>query len=150
MTMNLQAATSDIPSPWIDRVGIWTSTLCVIHCLFTPIVLSFSAVLAHFLPSEERVHRTLAVSIALIGALALVRGFRAHGRVSALWLMAGGLLAICSAAWRGDDLPHHWMEVAITFVGSALMISAHRLNHTFCRECVCSKDGCRQKAAVQG
>jgi hypothetical protein len=28
--------------------------------------------------------------------------------------------------------------VAITLCGSALMIAAHRLNHTFCRSCECS------------
>ena len=36
----------------VDQLGIWTSTLCVIHCLVTPIVLSISAVSAQFLPSE--------------------------------------------------------------------------------------------------
>jgi hypothetical protein len=38
----------------VDRIGVWTSTLCVIHCLLIPVVLSLSAVSAHFLPSEER------------------------------------------------------------------------------------------------
>jgi hypothetical protein len=37
----------------VDRIGVWTSTLCVVHCLLTPVVLSPSAVSAHFLPSEE-------------------------------------------------------------------------------------------------
>jgi HEPN domain-containing protein len=32
----------------VDQIGIWTSTLCVIHCLLTTEVLSLSAVPAHF------------------------------------------------------------------------------------------------------
>jgi hypothetical protein len=52
----------------VDQIGVWTSTLCVVHCLLTPVVLSLSAVSAHFLPSEERTHRTLAVAIAALGA----------------------------------------------------------------------------------
>jgi hypothetical protein len=121
-----------------DRIGIWTSTLCVVHCLFTPILLSISTVLAHFLPSEEVVNRSLAVAIAAIGAVALLRGFRRHRRARVLSFSGVGLTFIFSAAWWADSLPHHWMNVTITFVGSALMITAHRLNHTFCRGCSCA------------
>ena len=132
------ASSLKIPSAWADKVGTWTSVACVLHCLFTPALLSFSVVLAHSLPSEEKVHRTLAVIIAAIGALALVRGFRAHGRTRILVLMAVGLTLIFAGAWWGDSLPRHWMEVLITFTGSVFMISAHRLNHTFCGQCRCA------------
>lgn len=43
-----------------DRLGIVALTLCFVHCILTPVVLSFSAVWAHYLPSEEKVHRMLA------------------------------------------------------------------------------------------
>ena len=51
-------------------------TPCVIHCLLTPVVLSISSVSAHFLPSEERTHRALAVAIAALGAIALLKRCR--------------------------------------------------------------------------
>jgi MerC mercury resistance protein len=121
-------------------MGVWTSALCVVHCLLTPVLISFSAVLAHFLPAEERVHRSLAVLVALFGTIALLIGFRKHRRVRILFLMIGGLGFISGSAWFGDRLPSHAYEVAITMVGSGLMISAHRLNHTFCRSCECSSD----------
>lgn len=57
-----------------DQIGIWASGLCMVHCILTPVVLSISAVSAHFIPSEERTHRTLALLIALVGAIALVKG----------------------------------------------------------------------------
>ena len=123
---------------WADKLGVWTSTLCVVHCLLTPFLLSFSAVLAHFLPAEESVHRSLALLVALFGATALLLGFRKHGRAKVLVLMFAGLSCIAEAAWFGDKLPSHSVEVAITFCGSALMITAHRLNHTFCRSCECA------------
>jgi hypothetical protein len=56
-----------------DSVGIWASIRCLIHCLLTPVVLSLSAVSVHFLPSEERTHRILAVAIAMLGAISLER-----------------------------------------------------------------------------
>jgi phage terminase large subunit-like protein len=123
---------------WADRLGVWTSSLCVIHCILTPVLISSSAVLAHFLPAEERVHRSLALLVALFGAIALLFGFRKHGRRRILILMSAGLSCIAAAAWFGDKLPSHVYEVAITMVGSTLMITAHRLNHTFCRSCECS------------
>jgi hypothetical protein len=111
----------------------------VVHCLLTPVLLSMSAVFAHFLPSEERTHRTLAVVVSLAGCMALVRGYRNHRRVLIPSLMAGGLACIFFGAFGGNLLASHWLEVGITFVGSGLMIAAHRLNHTFCQRCECSK-----------
>ena len=139
MKLQIEIANKPAPAIWADRMGIWASALCIVHCLLTPILLSMSAVFAHFLPSEERTHRSLAVFIAFVGAIALVRGFRAHRRIRVIGLMATGLACIFFAAYLGDRLPAHWAEVAITFLGSILMISAHRLNHTFCKDCACTR-----------
>jgi len=138
MCSRLEPAIENAPSVWADRIGVWTSAMCVVHCLLTPVLLSMSVALAHFLPSEERVHRSLALFLALVGTIALVRGFRRHRRVQVLVLMAFGLASIFFGAYAGDRLPGHWAEVAVTTLGSLMMIAAHRLNHTFCRDCSCS------------
>jgi hypothetical protein len=122
----------------VDQIGVWTSTLCVIHCLLTPVLLSLSVVSAHFLPSEERTHRTLAVAIAVLGAIALVKGYRNHRSSRVLLLMIAGLAFIFGGAFWGDHLPSHGVEVLVTLIGSGFMIAAHRTNHTFCRDCGCS------------
>jgi uncharacterized membrane protein YfcA len=118
-----------------DSLGIVTSALCVVHCIVTPVLLSISAVFAHLIPGEERTHRILAICIAALGAIALIQGFRTHGRRRILVLMALGLACIFCGAFFGDRLPGHAYEVAITLTGSLLMITAHRMNHTFCRDC---------------
>ncbi|WP_263408210.1 MerC domain-containing protein [Terriglobus tenax] len=123
---------------WPDRLGIWASALCVVHCLLTPVLLSASAVFAHFLPSEEGFHRVFAVLVAALGTIALIRGYRQHRQPSIIGLMLAGFACITCGAWFGDSLPGHWTEVAITMCGSALMITAHRRNHTFCKDCSCS------------
>jgi hypothetical protein len=138
MTCSPEKVNQSNPALWPDRMGVWTSALCIIHCLLMPVLLSMSAVFVHFLPSEERVHRSLALAIAAIGAIALIRGIRIHRRLCVLYLMAAGLACIFFAAFQGDRLPGHWMEVTITFAGSILMIAAHRLNHTFCNDCACA------------
>ena len=124
-----------------DRVGIVVSAACFVHCILTPIVLSVSAVSAHYLPSEERVHRTLAVSVAVIGGFAIITGYRKHRRSRVLLLISCGLLLIFGGAYWGDRLPSHSSEVIVTMMGSCLMISAHLINHTFCKNCDCCNEG---------
>jgi uncharacterized membrane protein YfcA len=106
-----------------------------VHCLLTPVLLSYSAVMAHLLPTEEKTHRFLAVGVAALGGIALVQGFRTHGRRRILVLMALGLACIFFGAFYGDRLPSHAYEVLVTMAGSSLMITAHRMNHTFCKDC---------------
>ncbi len=125
---------------WADRLGTWASVLCVVHCLVMPMLLSVSTVFAHLLPGEEGTHRTLAVCVACLGALALVGGFRRHHRWRVVLLLMTGLCCIVYAAWFGDRLPSHVWEVGITSLGSLLMIAAHRVNHTFCGTCACASD----------
>ena len=131
----LMSTTSRVSAFSADKLGIWASTLCVVHCIVTPVLLSVSAAFAHFIPGEEKTHRTLAVRVAALGAIALVKGFRTHGRRRILGLMALGLGFIFGGAFYGDRLPSHGYEVAVTMTGSALMIWAHRMNHTFCSDC---------------
>jgi uncharacterized membrane protein YfcA len=118
-----------------DRLGIIASALCFVHCILTPVALSLSAVWAHYLPSEERFHRILAVMVVAIGCFAIVNGYRTHHRLRVLFLMSGGLLFIFVGAYLGDRLPSHIAEVAATMAGSSLMITAHLINHTFCKNC---------------
>ena len=47
-----------------DAIGVGASTLCLIHCVLTPIGLSFAPVLSEFLPGDSTVHR---VGIVLLG-----------------------------------------------------------------------------------
>jgi uncharacterized membrane protein YfcA len=119
----------------MDRVGMVASAACFVHCLLTPIVLSLMSVYAHLLPSEEHIHRVLAVFVAVVGAMSLLLGYKRHRRRSVLVLMAAGLLAIFAGAFYGDRLHSHWAEVLVTLSGSVCLISAHRRNHTFCRSC---------------
>jgi hypothetical protein len=122
-----------------ERLGIWASTLCILHCIVAPVVLSLSVVSAHFLPSEEWTHRTFALVIAMLGVLALIKGFRIHRRIRVLIFMSVGLTSIFAGSYWGDRLPSHGAEIFVMFAGSCFMIVAHRLNHTFCNDCKCSR-----------
>jgi hypothetical protein len=119
----------------IDRIGVVTSALCFIHCVATPVALSLSAVSSHFIPSEEHTHRLLAVFVTIVGTAAIGFGYRRRKRKRVLGAASLGLSLICSGAYFGDLLPSHRSEVAVTLAGSCCMIFAHRVNHTFCKDC---------------
>ncbi|HEY7302470.1 MAG TPA: MerC domain-containing protein [Bryobacteraceae bacterium] len=118
-----------------DRLGIIASVLCFIHCVFTPLAVSLLAVGAHYLPTEEKIHRVLAIFVATLGGLAIFFGYRRHRRSRVVVLMSGGLFLIFAGAYFGNRLPSHLAEVAVTMAGGCFMISGHFLNHTFCRNC---------------
>lgn len=118
-----------------DRAGMATSALCFVHCVAAPVVLSLSAVSSHFIPSEEHTHRLLAVFVTILGAAAIGLGYRRHRRKRVLGATLFGLVLICSSAYFGDLLPSHRSEVLVTLAGSICMIIAHRMNHTFCKNC---------------
>jgi peptidoglycan/LPS O-acetylase OafA/YrhL len=119
----------------LDRAGMVASAICFIHCVATPVLLSLAAVSSHFVPSEEHTHRVLAVFVTIIGAAAIGFGYRRHQRKRVLGAALLGLVLICCGAYFGDSLPSHRSEVAVTLAGSCCMIFAHRMNHTFCRNC---------------
>jgi hypothetical protein len=64
--------------------------------------------------------------------IALIRGFRLHGRIWFFGLLASGLLCIFAGIYVGELHSSHGWEVAVTVFGSNMTIPAHRCNHTFC------------------
>jgi peptidoglycan/LPS O-acetylase OafA/YrhL len=129
------AQVKELSAEYLDRAGMFASALCFVHCVATPVVLSLSAVSSHFIPSEEHTHRVLAVFVTIIGAAAIGFGYRRHKRRRVLVAALLGLALICGGAYFGDLLPSHRCEVAVTLAGSICMIFAHRMNHTFCKNC---------------
>jgi hypothetical protein len=65
---------NSFPQVTWDAIGIGASLLCAVHCLLLPFMLAFAPALAHFLPGDEAVHRTLACSLAAVGLVAFRAG----------------------------------------------------------------------------
>lgn len=132
------APTSFARVSW-DAIGMGASSLCAIHCVLFPIVLAFAPTLAHFVPGDEVVHRTLAYLLAAVGLVAFWGGYKVHRRKVVLLLLAVGISCVTVGAYADSLLPTHTWEVLITVSGSFFLIVAHYMNRTLCRSCrVCS------------
>jgi membrane-bound ClpP family serine protease len=125
-------------SEHIDRIGIIASTVCFIHCIFTPIILSISIAASSFLPSEAHFHKPMAVLVSLLGVLTLIRGYGRHKKGIILALMLSGLALIFGGAF----LPISEVSgTIITISGSICLVLAHHKNHSFCnKQCKCSHE----------
>jgi len=111
----------------------------MVHCLLTPVVISLFPGILPYLPGDASFHRWLAIGIVLFGFAGFVPGYRTHGRKSLLALIAAGMSLILFVAWRGESL-HLAMELVLSVGGSMLLVTAHLLNRSFCRQCRVCKD----------
>ena len=116
-----------------DRAGIIIATLCFVHCVGGPVLLTFAG-LSSLIRGSERFESLFWASSAVTGAFVLVPAFRhRHGRRSCLAMFAAGLLVLFTRRYlEGSSL-----EIAIALIGASLIIGAHALNLRYSRRCAC-------------
>ena len=133
----------------LDFIGIRLSLLCLVHCLALPLLIVLAPVILRSLPGDVVTHRALAVAILPVGLLAFRFGYRVHRRRWILAVFIAGLLLISTAAFFGEEFLTGYTEVAVTVCGGILLVTAHLLNHCFCRSdaacdccpaCSCEED----------
>ena len=130
-----QSSHSQNPNDRWDKVGIFLSSLCALHCLLTPfLVLLLPMVGGYF--EQPVIHLTLALIVLPVGFFAFWSGYRLHRELPIFTLGLVGLTMIGGAA----IVPHEWVEFKehdiVTILGSFLLLIAHYLNR---RACVCGK-----------
>jgi MerC mercury resistance protein len=111
----------------------------MVHCLLTPVVISLFPDIIPYLPGDASFHRLLAVGIVLFGFVGFVPGYMVHRRKPLLALIGIGMCLILAVAWSGEDL-NRTLELVLSVGGSLLLVAAHLLNRSFCRECRICKD----------
>jgi hypothetical protein len=117
-----------------DRRGIVIASLCFLHCIAGPFLLSFAG-LSSLLNVSEKFEPVFLCGSAAMGALALVPAYRRkHRRVSCLVLFASGVLCLLLRHLRWRDIS---IEPVAAAVGAGLIIGAHVLNLRFSQHCGC-------------
>ena len=108
---------------WLDRWGIFISSICLIHCLALPVVIALLPAASSILPPDNWVHPVL-IGLALpVTGFALMRGYLIHREWRAPLLGAVGL-ALIGAGVLLDAVP----AAAVTVVGGLLVAAAHVTN----------------------
>ncbi len=116
---------------YLDRIGIWLSGICMVHCVITPIILVLLPMMT-FVRSEW-VHLVLACVLPLVAFAAFLPGYRRHQDKLVIALGLIGLSLIIFAAFDPLKILNLITEGLVTSIGSIALISGHlrnrRLNH---------------------
>lgn len=130
-------ASSDIPKVIVEnngrlnRLGMWITSLCALHCLLLPILIPLAPLIAsNFVASEWFERGILSFSI-LIGFAALFIGFHQyHRQLYPIYSLAlGGLIY-----WNKHVFGEAYEPITIA-VGAILIIVAHVANVRLCKAC---------------
>ena len=108
----------------LDRVAIGLSSLCLVHCIATTVIVAMLASASHMLGSP--LFHEVGLSLAMaIGAVALGKGIRDHGFMMPSAI--GGLgLGVMAGALTLPEGSHG--EVIYTMTGVLILALGHRLN----------------------
>ena len=116
-----------------DRVAISASTVCMLHCLVTPVLLVVVPVVSSSFLSDELFHRVLVAFVMPISFIALFLGCQRHRDRTVLMLGSLGLFFLVLVALVGHELFGEMGEKIGTMISGAILVSGHIRNYRLCR-----------------
>jgi len=118
-----------------DRRGMLIASICFVHCVAGPVLLTFAG-LTSLVGISEKLEPLFLLGSAAMGVMALVPAYRKkHGRLSCIALFVSGLL--CLLMRHHIESRAFSIEPVATALGAGLIIGAHVLNLRFSRRCQC-------------
>lgn len=109
-----------------DKIGIWTSIICLIHCLVFPILATSFPI---FLKLDTKFEIALFVIAFVVGSLSFIDNISKHKYYLSLLFFTIGFVLIFVSLF----VYHH-----LTYPGLISLIIAHYLNYKKIKE----SDGC--------
>ena len=107
-----------------DRLAIFISALCVIQCLFLPVVVTFLPFLDMWWLSDAVLHPILLAFVLPLTLYALLPARAKHGSNGPLKLAIPGLMLLFAGVFMEQTLA----EKILTVVGALLLAVAHLKN----------------------
>ena len=107
----------------LNKVGLWLSVLCTIHCLAMPFLITALPFLGGTVISQKSEIYLIGIS-AILAVFLLVKDYRNHQNSLPLTLLA---TALCFN-FTGLFLAHGTYEILFNVTGALLMASAYYLN----------------------
>jgi uncharacterized membrane protein len=116
----------------IDIVGMYTSTICAIHCLALPFLLVALPLAGITFIADLLWEIIFLLTAAVVGITAISRSFKIHGRkLPALMLSTGLMLLVASKIELSHSHEAFELHTFGAFLGGILIASAHYFNHRF-------------------
>ena len=106
-----------------DWAGVFFSSLCVIHCIATPLLLAGAAVWI----ASEWIHVSMLLLLIPIVIMASMRPCPAQKKRQVVFIFISGL-ALLGAALLMEERVGEVGEIVLTVAGSSLLIAGHLKN----------------------
>lgn len=118
-----------------DKTAIGLSFLCILHCLFLPLLLLLLPPVTGLLALNDEVfHLALLYVIVPLSSVTLLVGYRKHKQPSVLTAGISGLVLLLAAVLFGHDYLGETAEVVLTVIGSVAVAWGHLRNYRL-RQC---------------
>lgn len=116
----------------LDSFGIFLSVACALHCVLPLVMLVVAPTLASEIAELEYAHIAFVLLVAPTAFFAFRNGYQAH---ASIWPGRLAVVGICLLLVSITVHEPHWLETAITLVGTTLMVGAHASNYRLCKSC---------------
>ena len=126
--------------PYLDRIGVFLSATCLLHCLTLPVLLTIAPITQTGLLDEQTFHLVLLWFILPVSLIALGIGCRQHKDLLILVLGGTGLCLLLFAGLIGHTVLSPSAERGVTIVAGLILAAAHLRNFKICRATNCDHE----------
>ena len=117
-----------------DKLAIFLSLTCAIHCLFLPIILRLLPSIGALQFNNETFHLWMVVAVIPTSIFALFMGCRKHKHYQLLIIGSIGLFFLILAVILGEKIIGEFGEKVLTLVGALTIIFGHYKNFHLCQQ----------------
>lgn len=126
--------------PYLDRIGVFLSATCLLHCLALPVLLTIAPITQTGLMDEQTFHLVLLWFILPVSLIALGIGCRQHKDLIIVLLGGTGLSLLLFAGLLGHTYLSPPTERVLTVVAGLILAAAHLRNFKICRATNCDHE----------
>ena len=133
-------------SRWLDKLAIFLSGICVLHCLITPIALTIlPLVAANGMLEDVLFHKAILWIVLPTSIIALFIGCLKHRDIFIVGSGVIGMLLLIIIAFFAHDLFTPLQERVLTSIAGLILAYSHVLNYRSCQNLTCDDNDCSSK-----
>ncbi len=117
----------------MDALGIFASTVCLIHCLAMPLVVAFLPLFGLQFLEGHGAHVALAGFVVLFGLAAILPGYMKHRKPAVLAGLVVGLTLVLAATFGYVVGLSESAELPLITVGNLVLVVSHLFNRKLCQ-----------------
>ncbi|NNC99533.1 MAG: MerC domain-containing protein [Gammaproteobacteria bacterium] len=128
---------------WLDKFAVFLSSVCILHCLLTPIAITLLPIIALNVVVEDILfHRAMLWLVLPTSSVALFLGCRKHRSLLIVGVGILGMSMLVLIAFFAHDLLTPTHEKLATSLAGIILAASHVLNYRACQNQPCKDENC--------